>query len=662
MVRSEGWIKIAGLGVLLTVLLLWLYNLSVRVVELGVSSDAFYLFSLCEDLFWDGYSILGWSFPPSPYFFPDFLLLAPLYLLSNDVSVSIVLYDLIFWSAIFILLIKIGGFLQVSPVQNFNGAICIFLLFFHFVAYFDRREIPAFFMLPSYHSGCLLFGLLLLYFFLRKMEGIAGYKEITIVGLLTVLMVFSDSLFLSQFLLPVVSVVLVLALFRIVHWKQFMLWFFILLLAVQANSIFHRLLDDNFVYYISVTDKLRHFNAEAAHQTFQAFFLDMQNYLWSYSYIFYLMIVTLIAGVTFITLNCIPTMRIPIETVRRTILFLILFIYSSVTITIAAISISGLWNWFHNIRYVLNFLFLPFLLIFVLLLSLYHFIPRKFHPYYSSLILVISLVVVSLHLTTFSFKMPAQMYPKWIQELDRVAARHGLKYGYAEYWSAKDINVLSRTNLRANQIETGLFPRFWINNTEWYYTPEGEYPYYQFVITENLDTRQLVNVFGTPQRIYSAGHKEVWIYNRSTDAAFRNFLKPQLNHPELVHAPAAPVQLSRYSHTGRPESDPMNMRIEKDETLEVLFDIPAQGDVIDISVDGDDTYHVTVIFQGSDASDSELKFEYTIDSKGEEDMMVHITPLPAEMRNHEITRVEIRPVGGDDAYYVGHVFVYHDER
>ena len=60
-------------------------------------------------------------------------------------------------------------------------------------------------------------------------------------------------------------------------------------------------------------------------------------------------------------------------------------------------------------------------------------------------------------------------------------------------------------------------------------------------------------------------------------------------------------------------------------------------------------------------SDSELKFEYTIDSK-EEDMMVHITPLPAEMRNHEITRVEIRPVGGDDAYYVGHVFVYHDER
>ena len=323
----------------------------------------------------------------------------------------------------------------------------------------------------------------------------------------------------------------------------------------------------------------------------------MQNYLWSYSYIFYLMIVTLIAGVTFITLNCIPTMRIPIETVRRTILFLILFIYSSVTITIAAISISGLWNWFHNIRYVLNFLFLPFLLIFVLLLSQYHYIPRKFHPYYSSLILVISLVVVSLHLTTFSFKMPAQMYPKWIQELDRVAARHGLKYGYAEYWSAKDINVLSRTNLRANQIETGLFPRFWINNTEWYYTPEGEYPYYQFVITENLDTRRAGECIRYATENLFCRTQGVWIYNRSTDAAFRNFLKPQLNHPSWC-TPLLHLCNKSVLHTGRPESDPMNMRIEKDETLEVCLIFPP-GDVIDISVDGDDTYHVTVIFQGS---------------------------------------------------------------
>jgi hypothetical protein len=58
--------------------------------------------------------------------------------------------------------------------------------------------------------------------------------------------------------------------------------------------------------------------------------------------------------------------------------------------------------------------------------------------------------------------------PPLVRSLDETAATVPLHYGYAGYWQARLITLLSKSDLRAYAVDGDLNPLLWANNEQWY--------------------------------------------------------------------------------------------------------------------------------------------------------------------------------------------------
>src|SRR5262249_55458139 len=58
--------------------------------------------------------------------------------------------------------------------------------------------------------------------------------------------------------------------------------------------------------------------------------------------------------------------------------------------------------------------------------------------------------------------------PPLVRFMDEVAREKGLRYGYAGYWQARPITLLSRSGVRSYAVEGAMTPFLWVSNEEWY--------------------------------------------------------------------------------------------------------------------------------------------------------------------------------------------------
>jgi hypothetical protein len=91
--------------------------------------------------------------------------------------------------------------------------------------------------------------------------------------------------------------------------------------------------------------------------------------------------------------------------------------------------------------------------------------------------------------------------------MDELAAREQLRYGFAGYWQARPITLLSRTGLRVYAVDGSMKPLLWVSNVQWYdqlRRKDGKGYQVDFVILDDplwkLSRESAVSVFGEPRR------------------------------------------------------------------------------------------------------------------------------------------------------------------
>jgi hypothetical protein len=127
-------------------------------------------------------------------------------------------------------------------------------------------------------------------------------------------------------------------------------------------------------------------------------------------------------------------------------------------------------------------------------------------------------------------------YPDNVAELDRLFASEGPAVGLAEYWTATYLNAVS-PKVRLNQVRPDGRVQFWGNNAFHHFDAETSVSRlqarrYSFILMNGLDQTALKAKFGEPTRTATAGGYEVWFYDEAgakrisarVDAEVRAFL------------------------------------------------------------------------------------------------------------------------------------------
>jgi hypothetical protein len=206
--------------------------------------------------------------------------------------------------------------------------------------------------------------------------------------------------------------------------------------------------------------------------------------------------------------------------------FFALLVVLCLAATIIAPAVSALWINILTIRYTLPVLLLPW---FLLTLC----IPPRWKL--TGPILWTAAGVVLMTATAMNgeiwdlrptFEIP---YPDEVRCLDNMASEVNLRAGLSGYWPAKRITMLSRRGLTVNQIDAGLAPYHLSNNRWWYRGPKVrdavEFPRYSFAVVDDLDRELVRSRFGPPAAERRCDPYTIWVYNRPSDVAFRNFLR-----------------------------------------------------------------------------------------------------------------------------------------
>jgi hypothetical protein len=108
-----------------------------------------------------------------------------------------------------------------------------------------------------------------------------------------------------------------------------------------------------------------------------------------------------------------------------------------------------------------------------------------------------------------------------VRVIDEVAPTKALRYGYAGYWQARLITLLSRSGVRSYAVDGVMNPFLWANNADWYrqsLEDRSTPPQIDFVVLDDplfkLSREAAVRAFGEPASEMRVRDTRVLIYKR----------------------------------------------------------------------------------------------------------------------------------------------------
>jgi hypothetical protein len=234
-------------------------------------------------------------------------------------------------------------------------------------------------------------------------------------------------------------------------------------------------------------------------------------------------------------------------------LFVSFFLFSMIINIASALFVGG-----SEPRYFLPTMLFPLFFGWPFLIARYKRILLFFDNRYAMSALVVSVFLLSFWLGVLpNFKNISALsnlgdyYPDLVKCLDENAKARNLHNGLSQYWYAKYITMLSKSNLHVVQVVQaggGLFFDHWINNLNWYNND------FEFVIADEIGMRAIyesfiVGGFGKPAETFSCEGKKVLVYNRKEDVnfqtQFRKFFSFEFYASELFSETGRVVGLSR---------------------------------------------------------------------------------------------------------------------
>jgi hypothetical protein len=508
-VRRE-WINILLVMLLVAVAGILLFSLlpERQAMYLFENSDALYMPALYQDLFVHRSGLSVWHLNGAPNFFPEMLLFFPLMAVLKSTSLTIMVYGVVQMLLIMFLMDRFLHLadMQISKITRYL-VLLSFLLFPLSAVLNEGVLIPSQLLLAGYHAGFLVNSLLAAVLALSYLK-YGGWHKLLILGLLTLVAVISDKLFIMGFVAPCILSSL-LHLFQKGKKKSYLVLITLAGLTTLLALFIYRMM--NFLPAIDmISTGTKMFQFDQIPKAMGNFLHHMKSVIIEYPIQRLLLLATLlfILGapvflIRHLSLYLARKLNPGMDNSYALILYLSLFVLLILFTPI----INGYYVGRSLIRYNYAALVIGaagFVYLAAVLLSSYK-APRWFKKYFTractTLLLAILLMVGVKNQALKGLRNYVNHYPESVRVLDELKREHGLAYGLSGYWQAKHSTMFSRNNLRLYAVSNGSFkPSYHVTNENWFHDGgKGSHanPVFNFLETSAFnDTEKLKELFG----------------------------------------------------------------------------------------------------------------------------------------------------------------------
>jgi hypothetical protein len=647
------------------------------------NSDHLYCTAFCEDLRL-GRRLDGWCLPGAPYLFPDMALMLPCQFLSGGLVSEFLGYDFVLFGCLLVAVAWLGRALALNRGQALAGAACgvLVLVAAHLGKTYEWRA--AHLASPGSHFGIVPVGLGLLALavgMLRRGPRLLPAAAFLVFG---VLGTFSDQLLLVQFLVPLCAALILLACCRIVTLRQIAALHGLVGGAVVLSTGLRHLLPRLGIHLLEVKTDPRGVQ-----------FSDLATLLGQVGdgvaeqpLLVVLMPLYLLAAVLVVaTWLCrrgadIPVCQgegrqecLPHGLDRRGVLAVGLTLLLAPACNFAALFISGKAANPAVCRYVLPCYVFPLLLtgwLLALLPGRGAWLGRVLFPVLAVLLAGWRLAERGPELAAVKLEPP---YPPLAQVIDHLARQHGPLRGVGGHWPARQMTYLTREHVPIRTICNSGGAWSHACSLQGYLSGDRHdlaIPDYQLVIlSPDNDLMRptgdsILCNYGEPLERLAIGPCEVWRYRRLESRPWEMFLRAQLagrlrDEWEYV-TPVEPVKLRNPKPNLTRCDRSCNVQLAPGQSLEVRFDRPITGGLIDISAAYLDQFRLA-FYRGADLvgtarAPAVVSPGYAYGPPG---LQSRLVPLPPACREKPWDRVVMTPVVGHERASVGHFLVYRQE-
>lgn len=440
------------------------------------NSDMLYDPVIFRDIFLDGSGLKGWHMNAAPNFFPDMFFYSIFMALTGDFISANFLFSIFQYLAILGLILWIFRQFDKKNALQYAATFNFLMFFYLLIPVFTGRFHLTFQVISiSYHIGSFIMFLLslnLLIFYMRK-------KSVSILVLLflsTLLGVFNDRLFISQFVFSLIP--LLMLLLNHVHRKILLRPLSVIIAATLLGLGFFRLLKvSGYIHIIDTGFKMFNFeNLSVSWRTFADYIADIFRSYHAERGIVVIFILALIFALTYLLIHRKKILQPAPEApcFYKDYLVIVLVTYLPVTLFMPVINgafVSESIIRFNVMAFFMGIVLLP------LVLGTWELTEKW----------TTRLLQFLLPLTTFTFlaifvakiatvEFPDGIehyfnyYPEKARVIDELKEEHGLKYGVGDYWYAKYMTMFSKKEVRVYTVfSQTLRPFYHSTNENWYH-------------------------------------------------------------------------------------------------------------------------------------------------------------------------------------------------
>lgn len=521
-----------GLGLSLLLLFVRLSEADWGALDLWISSDTLYPVNVFTDVFSDGFKISGWRFSIAPCWFPDLLATGMFFALTHNVILATLAAGFIQVVAIALLGRAFGTALGLArPGASEPMLLLVLVAITISVALAPGVTEPGLYklFLPQTHVGTLCAALATLAVALgitrREEERRAtGWVAVAAYLMLCALGAMSNLLFVANVLGPLTVVVAIFVPLRLLRRRTgglLLLGWPAAVIGVVLNRILFRTTDLGAQSEVSLTRISTAFEVFAngfVSRLASGDWLHLGAVLW----------VFVCLGFVFVSMRSAMKQRSTgSQGSPALVAMLFLCLVLSGAAPCAAIILggsSGL-SLSRDYAWSMHYLHATFLLpLFGLPVvagwSLERVKPRTFDVLRMVCAVTACILPLAVLARTRVPSIPIQArVPPLTQFMDDLASREHLKYGFAGYWQARPITLLSKTGLRAYPLDGAMKPLLWVSNAQWYEqlrSADGRGFKIDFVILDDpawkLTREGAVSAFGVPRREVRFENTRILVY------------------------------------------------------------------------------------------------------------------------------------------------------
>ena len=485
------------------------------------NSDALYLPSLYADVL-SGDNLAKWSFPPTPYIFPDMVLYFLIRIITPSVHTAMVVFGMIQYLVFALGVMLLAGRLLsrsygLAPYGLIALMSALFLFLLGKLEFYSQMIFAG-----TFHFGVVLIIPFVLAISLRLIS--EPEVRLPLVGALCILSFLtsaSDGLYLTKVAVPLVGSWVALFVTKKVRIRHTL----VIGISVILSSLIGLVLSlVNILRYSTMGMYV--FRPNSIYSSF----LKSFNSLVSITQYHAILAAVFLGVCIFVFIKHLvqSSLRKTSTADSKSVLLSSFFSLALIVNTIVIIGL-GVFIDRNGFRY-----FLPFLIFSGFWgIPLVVGIPQAIKPVFVKVVVSCALVGVtifglrSMDIQRFSRVFTDVYYPPFVKCMDENTARLGIRNGISQYWQARPISLLTQNNLRVVQVGRDLSPFHWISNLNWY-AMEPEFAIIDLAVPENhpfrLDEQLITSRFGKPDATFQCEQSKVIVY-RHFDSKFRSLFE-----------------------------------------------------------------------------------------------------------------------------------------